>query len=38
MKKPDEDMIIAREKATWQTYVDKRADDFKKLVSPDLVP
>ena len=37
MKKQDEDMIIAREKATWQTYVDKRADDFKKLVSPDLV-
>jgi hypothetical protein len=37
MKKPDEDVIIAKEKATWQTYVDKRADDFKKLVSPDLV-
>jgi hypothetical protein len=37
MKEPDEDIIIAREKATWQSYVDKRADDFKKLVSPDLV-
>ena len=37
MKKPNQDMIIAREKATWQTYVDKRADEFKKLVSPDLV-
>jgi hypothetical protein len=37
MKKPDEDVITAKEKATWQTCVDKRADDFKKLVSPDLV-
>jgi hypothetical protein len=37
MKKPDKDVITAKEKATWQTYVDKRADDFKKLVSPDLV-
>ena len=37
MKKPDEDAMIAKEKATWQAYKDKRADDFKKLVSPDLV-
>ena len=37
MKKPDEDVIIAKEKATWQAYQDKRADDFKKLVSADLV-
>ena len=29
--------MIAKEKATWQAYKDKRADDFKKLVSPDLV-
>jgi len=37
MKKPDQDVMIAKEKATWQAYKDKRADDFKKLVSPDLV-
>ena len=37
MKKPEEDVIIAKEKATWQAYKDKRADDFKKLASPDLV-
>jgi hypothetical protein len=37
MKKPDEDAIIAKEKATWQAYADKRTDDFNKLVSPDLV-
>ena len=30
-------MIIAKEQATWQAYKDKRADDFKKLVSHDLV-
>jgi hypothetical protein len=30
-------VIITKEKATWQAYKDKRADDFKKLVSPDLV-
>jgi hypothetical protein len=29
--------MIAKEKAAWQAYKDKRADDFKKLVSPDLV-
>jgi len=37
MKKPEEDVMIAKEKAAWQAYKDKRADDFKKLVSPDLV-
>jgi hypothetical protein len=37
MKKPEEDVMIAKEKATWQAYKDKRADDFEKLVSPDLV-
>ena len=37
MKKPDQDVMIAKEKATWQAYKDKKADNFKKLVSPDLV-
>ena len=37
MEKPDQDVIVAREKAAWQAYKDKRADDFKKLVSSDLV-
>ena len=29
--------MIAKEKAAWQAYKDKRADDFKRLVSRDLV-
>ena len=33
---PESD-IEAKEKATWQAYKDKKADDFKKLLSPDLV-
>jgi hypothetical protein len=37
MKKPDEDVMISKAKATWQTYKDERTDNFKKLVSPDLV-
>src|SRR5437879_3310606 len=37
MKKQEHDVMIAKEKAAWQAYKDKRADDFKKLVSPDLV-
>src|ERR1700730_11099585 len=34
---PDKDAIIAKEKAAWQAFKDKKADDFKKLVSTDLV-
>jgi hypothetical protein len=33
---PDKDAIIAKEKAAWQAFKDKKADDFKKLVSADL--
>ena len=34
---PDKDAIIAKEKAAWQTFKDKKADDFKKLLSPNFV-
>jgi hypothetical protein len=34
---PDKDALIAKEKAAWQAFKDKKTDDFKKLVSPDLV-
>lgn len=34
---PDKDAIIAKEKAAWQAFKDKKADDFQKLVSADLV-
>jgi hypothetical protein len=34
---PDKDAIIAKEKAAWQAFKDKKTDDFKKLVSADLV-
>jgi len=37
MASPDKDAIIANEKAAWQAFKDKKADDFKKLVSADLV-
>jgi hypothetical protein len=33
----DKDAIISKEKAAWQAYKDKKADEFKKLLSPDLV-
>jgi hypothetical protein len=33
----NDDAIIAKEKAAWQAFKDKKADDFKKLVSADLV-
>ena len=33
----DKDAIIAKEKAAWQAFKDKKADDFKKLLSSDLV-
>jgi hypothetical protein len=34
---PDKEAIISKEKAAWQAFKDKKADDFKKLLSPDLV-
>jgi hypothetical protein len=34
---PNDDAIIANEKAVWQAFKDKKADDFKKLVSADVV-
>jgi hypothetical protein len=33
----DKDAIISKEKAAWQAYKDKKPDEFKKLLSPDLV-
>jgi hypothetical protein len=34
---PNDDAIIANEKAAWQAFKDKKPDDFKKLVSADMV-
>jgi len=34
---PDKDATMAREKAAWQAFKDKKADDFKKLLSPDFM-
>lgn len=33
----DREAIISREKAAWQAFKDKKADEFKKLLSADLV-
>src|SRR5256886_10269523 len=33
----NKDAIISKEKAAWQAFKDKKQDDFKKLVSADLV-
>jgi hypothetical protein len=32
-----EDMILEKEKAAWQAFKDKKSDDFKKLVSANLM-
>lgn len=32
-----EDLMQEREKAAWQAFKDKKPDDFKKIVSPNLV-
>ncbi len=32
----DKDAIMAKEKAAWQAYKDKKADDFKKVVDKDI--
>src|SRR3989442_10792930 len=33
---PDKEAIMAKEKAAWQAFKDKKADDFKKVVSADF--
>jgi hypothetical protein len=33
---PDKDAMIANEKAAWQAFKDKKADDFKKVVDKDF--
>ncbi len=33
---PDKEAIMAKEKAAWQAFKDKKADDFKKLVDKDI--
>jgi hypothetical protein len=37
MASPNKDAIEAKEKAAWQSFKNKKSDDFKKLLSPDLV-
>ena len=34
---PSKDMIMEKEKAAWQAFKDKKADDFKKVVDHDMV-
>jgi hypothetical protein len=34
---PDKEAIMAKEKAAWQAFKDKKADDFKKVVAADFV-
>lgn len=34
---PDKDAIEGKEKAAWQAFKDKKADDFKKVVDKDMV-
>jgi len=33
---PDTDAIMAKEKAAWQAFKDKKADDFKKVIHADF--
>src|SRR5438093_2882 len=33
---PDKEAMMAKEKAAWQTFKDKKADDFKKLIDKDF--
>ncbi len=33
----DKEAMISKEKAAWQAFKDKKADEFKKLLSADLV-
>jgi len=34
---PDKEAIMAKEKAAWEAFKDKKADDFKKVVDKDIV-
>jgi hypothetical protein len=34
---PDKDAMMAKEKTAWQAFKDKKSDDFKKLVSANVV-
>jgi hypothetical protein len=34
---PDKDAMMAKEKAAWQAFQDKKSDEFKKLLSPDFM-
>ena len=34
---PDKDTLMANEKAAWQAFKDKNADDFKKFVDHDMI-
>ena len=34
---PDKDAIMAKEKAAWQTFKDKKSDEFKKLLHADFM-
>ena len=34
---PDKDAMIAKEKAAWQSFKDKKSDDFKKLLHADFM-
>jgi hypothetical protein len=36
MASPDKDVIEAKEKAAWQSFKDKNADEFKKVVDKDI--
>ena len=33
---PDKDAMMTKEKAAWQSFKDKKSDDFKKVVDKDL--
>src|SRR5207247_8876281 len=34
---PDKDAMMAKEKAAWQAFKDKKSDEFKKLLSADFM-
>lgn len=34
---PDKERIIAKEKAAWQSFKDKKSDEFKKLLSSEFI-
>lgn len=37
MAAPDKETLMAKEKAAWQAYKDKKADDFKKVVAANFL-